>query len=153
MRRFISFAVAAFLLVIPSGTAIADRSPDAFVLFPSATITADTATVVVPQGIDFSAAYIVVDVTEVGASQTMTLEIETLLGAAAVWQDLDIASAALTATGRVVYTVGLVGGATWNNAQITEFFVVDLPKKWRINMDVFNSANFTASIEIIPIGR
>jgi hypothetical protein len=144
MRRFLALVLALGLLA--PWPALAWPTPDAFVVFPTASITADTASGdIVNKG--YPSAYCRLVVANLGASQTVSLQFQ------GKWADgtyqVLASTTAVNVNGTTVYAIGTSlatnAGVTAVNASFA------FPRVWRVNVDVTNANNADVTVDCMPM--
>ena len=131
------------------------RNQDAFLLYPSATVT--TATTTYTAAVDgefFASAIIALDVTVRVGSQTITVTVQVYDPASDSWLNADAFDAATTVVAMYAYFVGAYGaGATGKvSTDLTGTIPMPLPRKWRLKLVTDTEDDVTFSVGVIPLG-
>jgi hypothetical protein len=120
----------------------------AFVLFDEAGLEANTETDEV-NGTDYNSAYIIVTLDNLGGSQSVQLNLQ-VGDVDGTWHELASVTAALAADATTEHYVG-ASTLLETNWSMTSQNLIPLPKKWRFELDLNNTANADVRILVIPV--
>ena len=126
-------------------------SQDAFILYPSATITTAGKTFTDEvNDVFIQAVYMVVDITVRDGTQTLAIAVEIYDEASAGWVEIDGLQLALDAVATKVYAIYPLA-TLLTGTGITETLGLALPNRWRLSLTTDTEDDITFSIGLIPI--
>ena len=144
MRR-IRLLLAALAVFVACPVFAAGTAPDAFVVLASQTINADAYTAV-QVAKTYSSGILTVNVTALGTDQTLTVSFQYYNAATAGWVSI-LTTTAISATATQYISID---NPIITNAGTQFDWNLKIPRRWRLFLDIANTADCTLSIGFTP---